>query len=139
MVTFVTTYHIAPGVIYCIHPHHRNGTRRKSQWDISEDQERDVFANAHSKNWIIMGVGWGLHIVAGKADYLGTAEDRRCQLFFAKFVNRNRDQFWHGYAADHQRRSSDIPSSCILHQWLTADLLRRAVMCKIVRRQPCTL
>ena len=139
MVSFVSTYTIAPGVTYCVHPHHRNGTPHKSQWSIPESQERNVFIHARDQNWLLQTVGWGLHVVNGRVEYLGTTHNGTRCLFVAKFVDASENHTWHGYPADHQRRPSDIPSVCILQRWMTSNLLRRAVIRKIVRGQPCSL
>ncbi len=139
MVSFLATFVIAPGVTYGVHPHHRNGAHGKSQWDISEGQERDVFVNARNQNWLLQDMGWGLHLVAGQVSYLGRAQDRQRRIFVAKFVDGNQNQFWHGYPADHQRNPGDIPVQNILQGWLNAKLLRRAIVRKLVRGQPCNL
>ena len=139
MVTSLATYTIEPGVTYGVHPHHRNRSPQKSQWDISRDQELDVFVNARDQHWLSKDLGWGLHIVRARVAYLGKAQDRTRRLFMAKFVDGNRDQKWHGYPADHQRRPSDIPPAPILRDWMNSSLLRRAVVRKVLRGQPCSL
>jgi hypothetical protein len=139
MVTFVSTYTIAPGVTYGVHPHHRNGMRRKSQWTISEDQERGVFVDARDKNWILQDIGWGLKIVEGRVAYLGVAQNHITQLFVAKFVNGNRKQSWHGYPADHQRHTQDIPNETMLQRWLDDGVLPPQKIAKLQRGKPCSL
>lgn len=139
MVNPLTTYTIAPGVTYCIVPYHRDGTPGKSQWEINNHQERDVFTEVHRRNWIQQNKGWGLHLVGGVVSYLGRTRDHRRLVFIAKFVDEDHTQTWHGYPADHQSSASDIPVPAILKQWMDANLLRRAVLRKIAKGQPCSL
>jgi len=139
MVTFLTTYSIAPGLSYCVHPHHRNRMRGKSQWTIGANEERDVFVSAKTQNWIQSSEGWGLHIVGGCVAYVGIAQDHARQLFVAKFVNGNQNQFWHGYPADHQRHAQDIPSEFVLRRWLVGGLLPPQKIAKLQRGKPCSL
>lgn len=139
MAILVNTFNIAPGVTYCIHSHHRNGTPGKSQWSIPKIHERDAFVHARNQNWLLQDVGWGLHIAGGQVAYLGVAQDRKRQLFVAKFVDGDQIQAWHGYPADHQQHPKDIPTQNTLQKWLNANLLRPAVIRKLVRGQPCNL
>jgi len=139
MSIFVKQYTIAPGIIYRVHPHHRNRTPGKSQWTISENQERDVFVNSRRQNWLLGDLGWGLHIVAKRVAYLGVASNPNRQLFVAKFVSSNRGQAWHGYPADHQRYTQDIPAEPVLHSWLTSGLLPPQKIAKIQKGKPCNL
>jgi len=49
---------IRSGVHYIHKSDHRNGSPRKSQWTIPEDQERRVFSDAYSQGWYEGTVGW---------------------------------------------------------------------------------
>ena len=97
------------------------------------------FDRARVDRWLIHveNVGWGLHLPAGKPDYLGVAQDHESRIFVAKFV-RNQD-VWHGYPADHRRNHQDIPTERVLHGWMRDGLLARAKIRKLTRGQPCRL
>jgi hypothetical protein len=112
---------------------------RKSKWTIGASEERDVFVNTKTQNWIQLSEGWGLHIVEGRVAYLGIAQDRARQLFVAKFVNSSQNQSWHGYPADHQRHVKDIPSEFVLRKWLDGGLLSPQKIAKLERAKPCSL
>jgi len=135
----VRSHRLAPDIIYQVHPDHRNGTRGKSQWTISEQAELDMFDNVLGHGRLHSDVGWGLYIDNGRVDYLGVAQDHYRKVFVAKFVDGSQNNCWHGYPADHQRNVSDIPAPYILQEWLDANLLRCAVIRKIMRGQPCNL
>ena len=66
---------------YKPHPPHRNRAPEKSQWLISEDDERRCFANAWKQGWIDSSgeVAWGLKADVGRPPktlvYRPTASD----------------------------------------------------------------
>ena len=118
---------------------HRDGARGKSQWRISRDDETGCFDRARANRWLVEveRVGWGLHLPAGKPDYLGVARDHETKVFVAKFTE---DQdVWHGYPADHRRNHRDIPVDDVLAGWMREGLLKPAKIRKIGRGQPCRL
>jgi len=79
----------------------------------------------------------GLHLPAGKPDYLGVAQDHEAIVFVAKFTE---DQdVWHGYPADHRRKHGDIPTEPVLDGWMRDGLLTPANIRKLTRGQPCRL
>jgi len=136
---FLKTYQIGNGITYCINPVHRNKTHGKSQWAISMPLEKDAFTNAANQRWLLGDSGWGLYFKKGKASYLGVARDHQKQVFVAKFVDSGRQQSWHGYPADHQTDTKDIPAESVLNSWLKSGFLRRPTIRKLHRGQPCSL
>jgi hypothetical protein len=130
---------IAPGFTYVNHPDHRNGTAGKSQWLISEEEERGVFDTSRSNNWLPPSPGWGLHSPNAQAMYLGISADGRRNLLVAKFVASNTPIVWHGYPADHQRKRQDVPTREILLDWTRLQFVNEPQMRKILKGQPCDL
>ena len=125
---------------YYIHkPDHRNGTPRKSQWVISENLERLLFKTSKQKKWCDSNKGWGLYIVNGEVKYIGLAQDHKKRVFIGKFVDGNCNQIWHGYPADHQKNTQDIPPVKLLREWSDKDILRPSKIRKLAKGQPCNL
>ena len=124
---------------YKVHPPHRNGNPRKSQWTISEPDEIECFRAAFRNNWRVGATTWGLHLVEQQPDWLGVSKDRANRLFIAKFVSDAKTGPWHGYPADYRNNQHDIPSESILGKWLMETKLSAAKIRKIARGQPCSL
>lgn len=123
---------------YIPNPVHRNRTPGKSQWKISEDDERIAFHRCIENCWYQSVAGWGLHIENGIPRWLGVTQDGKTQTFIAKFVSKNGSD-WHGYPADHVKYSKDVPEESVLRSWREAQLLSVAKIRKIVRGQSCNL
>lgn len=132
------SHEVETGIFYTHHPHHRNQTPQKSQWSIPETSELGVFARCRQETWYVDGNGWGLHFVEGAVRYLGVGQDHATRVFIAKFVANSDESQWHGYPADHIRRS-DRPCEQILRQWLGGEVLPPAKIRKISKGQPCRL
>ncbi|MBF0552213.1 MAG: hypothetical protein HQK60_16965 [Deltaproteobacteria bacterium] len=132
---------ISKGVHYLHNPAHRDNTPDKSQWIITEEAEQNSFRMALNKVWLLPSTGWGLHFEDSKPAYLGLAQDHHTPVFVAKFVNdRKQDNnFWHGYPADHQNNSQDIPAVGILNKWMAEKVLPAPKIRKILKGQPCNL
>jgi len=130
---------IAPGFSYQHHPGHRDGTAGKSQWSVTETEERGIFDHSRMSQWLSQYLGWGVHVVTGQAVYLGNSDDSARSLIIAKFVASNSPKIWHGYPADHQRRIQDIPEPKILMEWMRLKYLKPAKIRKLMRGQPCSL
>lgn len=79
-------HEIVSGVFYVNHPPHRNDAAEKSQWCISEIEERDCFAKALSKRWILDDVGWGLHLVQYTDPFLFFAYEFRRWTLDAELI-----------------------------------------------------
>lgn len=127
---------------YKVNIHHRNGNNSKSQWTIPESAEIDCFSVAGKEGWLVKDVGWGLHKISGKPDWLGVAEDKATALFIAKFVGNQISTTgieWHGYPANYRANSHDIPEQEVLRKWLTGSGLSAAKVRKIGKGQPCNL
>ena len=135
----IRTHRIADGVMYAHHPPHRDGTIDKSQWRITEQDERSSFQDCRTKHWFSENTGWGLHFANGSVSYLGMGRDHQTSVFVAKFVSQLNRKLWHGYPADHQRSTTDIPSEAVRRQWLEFKLLTAAKIRKLSRGQPCSL
>ena len=130
---------VAAGYVYQHHPGHRNRASGKSQWSISEPAERSIFDGSRVRHWLDQSFGWGLYIRDGRAQYLGVSADHARRLIVAKFVASHSPKVWHGYPADHERKTADIPTTNILWQWINPQYLGPAKTRKIMRGQPCNL
>lgn len=117
---------------------HRNGSPRKSQWTISEINEREVFKVTVLKNWIDKD-GWGLNLDKDNVDYLGIGRIRQHRLFIARFLNYKNGNTWHGFPADHMENRQDVPSNTILNEWQNSNILAPSKIRKIMRGQSCNL
>jgi len=125
---------------------HRDGNPNKSQWTITETEERKCFCSAAHLVYIY-GLGdrycWGLHIEQDLVRYLGVTASRvptfGQNLFIAKFVDGTRNDLWHGYPADPVGSYQDIPPSDILELWLGDGYLSKAQIRKIAKGQICKL
>jgi hypothetical protein len=124
---------------YSPNPEHRNNNPCKSQWTITETEEIECFTVAYDKGWANDKNAWGLYHHQNTITYLGTGKDRKINLFIAKFKNDVSHNNWHGYPADHQRNSQDIPDQGILKKWITHKVLAKAKIRKISAGQPCKL
>ena len=129
-------------VFYIHKMDHRDGTAKKSQWIISEEDERICFTRAygvwHDSNYTC----WGLHFDGGLASYLGISKasaSGQNYLFVAKFIDSNQNSRWHGYPADHVSNQQDIPSPTVLKNWLDSELLRPSIIRKLSKGQKCRL
>ncbi len=118
---------------------HRNNSPRKSQWKISDQDERTCFVLMYDSRWCERNCGWSLHLDNGIIDYLGVSVIRQRRLFLAKFVDGNNNQRWHGYPADHILNQQDIPTGEILLAWKYAGYLSFPKVRKLMRGQPCNL
>jgi len=135
-----------PHVFYIHNIQHRDGNRRKSQWTITELEERSCFE--HGALFVyVYGVCeshtcWGLHFLDNSPAYLGHSADElqeRRLLLVAKFVDGNGNNHWHGYPADHVKNNQDIPPSAVRNIWLNSGQLTLAKIRKITRGQICNL
>lgn len=135
------------GAFYVHNVLHRNGNPQKSQWSISELDERNCFENAagflHIYGWTLTFCCWGLHFSEGGLSYLGisaaNSSDPRRELFIAKFVDSNQNNRWHGYPADHVDHPQDIPPENILSHWMRLRHLSPAKIRKISKGQRCKI
>lgn len=100
--------------------------------------EEASFNRSWAEGWLLDECGWGLHIVNGGPDWLGTAQDHESRVFIAKFVGQL-DSDWHGYPADHVRNPQDIPHENVLGSWLDDELMSAAKVRKVMRGQRCSL
>jgi hypothetical protein len=122
-------------------PDHGDNNRDKSQWTISEDEEKECFENSFSMGWNQDYVSWGLHFKEEKVTHLGKAAQNESNggtlLFIAKFVDGNKNnELWHGYPANPggKKKQQDIPPENVLKDWLQKKYFRSAsIISKIVR------
>ena len=124
---------------YTIKLDHRNKTKEKSQWTVSHQDEVSIFIDAYTRTWVSEDNAWGVFFSNGNLDYLGVAQDHVTQIFIAKFVNDVIHNNWHGYPANYQIHSQDIPEESILKNWLDNDILPKSKINKIARGKPCKL
>lgn len=118
---------------------HRNQSHQKSQWTISRNDELNCFHLMCENNWYKINCGWGMHLVRDLPTYLGVGVKRERQLFIAKFVDGNINGNWHGYPADYEENSQDIPPEDILISWYSAGYIKFAKVRKIIKQQPCRI
>ncbi len=118
---------------------HRDQSQNKSQWEVSEAEERGIFSNTYKRGWYGQAVGWGLHLENKSIRVLGVGVNRQRQLFFARFVDGNVNNIWHGYPADYLEHQQDVPDPIFLSIWCSEKYMSAAKMRKILRRQPCNL
>jgi hypothetical protein len=124
---------------YAVNPKHRNGSPDGSQWTIPPIEEHACFQTAEIAGWLLGDKGWGLHLVAETPAYLGVAVDGGRLLFVAKFVAGAAPVVWHGYPADPEKRTHDIPEEHVLQHWLVLNLLSKPKIRKLGRGQACRL
>jgi hypothetical protein len=124
---------------YASKPDHRDKTAVKSQWTITVEQEVECFRLTHARRWFVDDRGWGLHLEDGTVAYLGVGIERTQQLFVARFEGDRNNSYWHGYPADHTRRTDDIPTEEIALEWIADNLLARSKVRKLLKGQRCKL
>ncbi len=127
------------GLRYGSKPDHRDNTAVKSQWTISVEHEVACFRFTAARHWFDGDRGWGLHLVDDSAAYLGVGIDRTHRLFVARFEGDRNNTYWHGYPADHTRRTDDIPTEGIALQWIIANYLAKSKVRKLLKGQRCKL
>ncbi len=124
---------------YTIKLDHRNKSKEKSQWTVSHQDEVNIFIDAYNRTWVSKDNAWGIFFNHGEIEYLGVAQDHITQVFIAKFVNDIAHTNWHGYPANYQMHSQDIPDESILNNWLVNNILAKSKISKIARGKPCKL
>src|SRR5262249_8786876 len=129
------------GYKYISKTDHRDNTSSKSQWTISVDDEHACFDFGVSRSWVSSAgdSAWGLHVVDGRADYLGkTAPGRQpeANLFVAFFQLAD---VCHGYPSDAKRSRRETPPVSVIRAWLEGGYLRGSVIRKLQLGQPCNL
>jgi len=134
-----TAHEVRRGVHYVHKSDHRDNSPQKSQWTLTELEERNVFGRTLDEHWYDDATGWGLHLADNVVQELGIGVDRIRRLFVAKFVDGNRRSEWHGYPADHLANQQDVPDGSYLVSWCERGYMSIAKMRKIVQRKPCSL
>ncbi len=110
---------------YQIHPQHRNGTPKKSQWTIPCDDELSVFAGSVCENLVISGqYMWGIYIPGAEPEVLGVTRYGDATKL-AIFDNGKHNGFWHGYPADYIR-GQEVPSDEVFDLWKNKGILTKA-------------
>ncbi|MCG6135866.1 MAG: hypothetical protein MET45_14620 [Nostoc sp. LLA-1] len=137
-------FEILPEILYIHKIDHRNNSPEKSQWTITEDDERNCFQFSLSSDWNKQPhSSWSLYLKNNTAQYIGNSAKKEpifCQLFIAKFVDSNKNSKWHGYPANPSgQKPQDIPPEYVLNDWLQKEYLRRPLIRKIAKGQKCSL
>ena len=139
-------YQIGNGVYYVHKMDHRDQSYEKSQWTITEVEERTCFTFAHQSNWSEPGKNYnccGLYIdVKSQVTYLGVSKPNgpeKIEIFIAKFVDGNKNSIWHGYPANHVKNNQDIPPKEVLMKWANAGYIRMSQVRKLIGGQKCKL
>jgi hypothetical protein len=136
---------ILPEILYTHKIDHRNNSGEKSQWTITELEERSCFKYSLEYSWNKPHhyISWGLYFKNDKVEYLGNSaknEPELCQLFIAKFIDSSKNSKWHGYPANPSgQKPQDIPPENVLGDWLSKQYLRPQLIRKITRGQKCKL
>jgi hypothetical protein len=130
---------VKQGLFYIHKSDHRDSSPRKSQWRISELEERNSFVLMYDAPWHTNYRGWSLHIKGKAAHYLGINALKNRNLIIAKFIDGNQNNIWHGYPADYVQDHRECPSIEILTAWKEKGHFSRAKIRKIIRGQPCSL
>jgi hypothetical protein len=118
---------------------HWDGSANKSQWTIQPAREYDIFALATSRSWMVDDSAWGIHLVNGKAEYLGRAAvdpGPADELFIAFFEIA---PTCHGYPTRGKPGRRDHVPTAIRQQWLADEYVRPATLRKLGRGQSCRL
>ena len=115
---------------------HRNGAPNSSQWTITPGDELASFHLAVRHSWLDETVGYGLHVVANRAEILGVSNAQ--QTFIAKFVSSKDPFVWHGYPILTTDRDSLLPAA-IGKDWIRFGFIRPALVRKALRGQRCSL
>lgn len=115
---------------------HRNGMSGKSQWKVTEAEERQSFTQVMVNQWVSGTWGWGVHAPSGRIQMLGVDRDHVTQLFLSRFDHGAGE--WHGYPVNYKEPQQKPPGN-ILKAWVESDLLGKAQMRKIVKSQPCRI
>ncbi len=136
---------ILPEIFYTHKIDHRNNSGEKSQWTITELEEKSCFKYSLESYWNKPHyyISWGLYLRNDKVEYLGNSaknEPELCQLFIAKFIDSSKNSKWHGYPANPSgQKPQDIPPENVLGDWLSKQYLRPQLIRKIARGQKCKL
>lgn len=134
-----------PNVFYINNPQHRDNNPNKSQWLLSEQDERTCFEDAfgiqiRELGLVEVDVCFGLWLVNDDLIRLGTSAQNsntpNRELFIAKFVDGNQNSRWHGYPADHRLKKGDTPTE-ILPVWVRLELITASEMRKISQQKRC--
>lgn len=121
--------------IYFSKKDHRDGTRIKSQWSVSVDEEINIFALGIDRGWLKQSCAWGLHLENGVPQCLGwSAKDpgpvRELRIAFFQLADP-----CHGYPSDPRRNVKEIPSNAVREEWLAKQYFTRRALRKITRGQ----
>jgi hypothetical protein len=132
------------GELYAVKSDHRNGSKQKSRWEVSPQEEVAVFERACKASWSSSSgeQAWGLHLIAGKPSALGSASSdpsSKERLWLAKFVRNALPVFWHGYPARYRRKKQDCPPVSVLQDWWSRGYIQKHEILKIRSCRPCSL
>ena len=83
------------------------------------------------------GRGWGLHIVDGELNELGTLKDRKTKVKVCVFEEGNAN-LWHGYPAN-LKNKQDRPLDHVLRKWKEAKYINKPDMRKVKQGMLVTL
>lgn len=133
--------------IYSPYKKHRDDTAGKSQWvdEITEEIEFALFQQTLRNEWVRQepfkynkkkysrllspnGRGWGLSLVDGKPETLGTLIDET-DVKVCVFEEGN-PNLWHGYPAD-LKKKQDRPLDHVLKKWREAKYISKSLLNKV--------
>lgn len=142
--------------VYSPYSKHRDGDPDKSQWadEITQDKEFELFKESLAHEWVKVeefkyrkkkytrllspnGRGWGLHIVDGELNELGTLKDRKTKVKVCVFEEGNAN-LWHGYPAN-LKNKQDRPLDHVLRKWKDAKYINKPDMRKVKQGMLVTL
>lgn len=127
---------VEPHCFYKAVSYHRNGTKGKSQWRITVDEEISVFVWSLATESFKEDKAWGLYLNGNTPQVIGVLENGEAS-YLGRFAGTNNE--WHGYPGDYKRTRGDIPPFAILLDWTSQNYISKSSMLRIQRQLPCSL
>jgi hypothetical protein len=124
----VETVAVADGVTYEIHDKHRDGTPHAGQWYITQVEEIASFRQALDELWLQQTVGFGIHVVNGRAEILGRGYHggRYSDTLIARFNDDGDMNVWHGFPVANSH-NDNRPHYSIIHAWMNSGYIRKRI------------
>lgn len=118
--------------VYQSNPKHRDGTRNKSQWRITLQDEVMLFGWAFEKNSFDKKYYWGVIKQGNKCKELGTTYRHRGSRI-ARFEHSNPPEIWHGYPVDYiHDPQNDCPGRALLYIWKDMGIITKHGIAKLI-------
>lgn len=119
--------------VYQSNPKHRDGSRNKSQWRITLQDEVMLFGWAFENNSFDKKYYWGVIQQGDKCIELGFTTNRNIGSRIARFEHGNPPEIWHGYPVDYIRDpQNDCPGKRLLNNWRDWGIITKADIAKLI-------